>query len=87
VLPFVFAPNGLIFGINPWGFFACVGLWVWLHFAERRVRAEGLDLGDFRAAVPWVASAVSPYAGCFTYALESTSSRALREDLLARASA
>ncbi len=54
MLPFVFAPDGVIFGISPWAFAVFFGGWVGLHLAERLARKQGYDLPLFHTAVAWV---------------------------------
>ncbi|HEX3343529.1 MAG TPA: prolipoprotein diacylglyceryl transferase family protein [Polyangiaceae bacterium] len=57
VLPFVFAPDGVVFGLSPWAFAVFLGGWVGLQLAERLARVRGLDLRLFHAAVFWVVAA------------------------------
>lgn len=54
MLPFVFAPDGVIFGISPWAFAVFFGGWVGLQLAERLAKHRGYDLEVFRTAVAWV---------------------------------
>jgi phosphatidylglycerol:prolipoprotein diacylglycerol transferase len=54
VLPFVYAPDGLIFGISPWAFAVFFGGWLGLHFAERLARSRDYDVALFHSAAAWV---------------------------------
>ncbi|MGD0523552.1 MAG: prolipoprotein diacylglyceryl transferase family protein [Polyangiaceae bacterium] len=54
MLPFVYAPDGVIFGISPWAFAVFFGGWLGLYFAERLARSRGYDVALFHTATAWV---------------------------------
>jgi phosphatidylglycerol---prolipoprotein diacylglyceryl transferase len=54
LLPFVFAPDGVIFGMSPWAITVIFGGWMGFQLAERLVRRRAYDLELFRAAAAWV---------------------------------
>jgi phosphatidylglycerol---prolipoprotein diacylglyceryl transferase len=54
MLPFVYAPDALIFGISAWGIFLVAGGWVGITFAERMARARGYDVPLLNSAIAWI---------------------------------
>ncbi len=54
MLPYVYAPDGRIFGISAFGLSLFLAGVVGLHFAERMAKARGYDVPLFNAAMAWV---------------------------------
>jgi phosphatidylglycerol:prolipoprotein diacylglycerol transferase len=54
VIPFVFAPNGVIFGISPWAFAGLFGGWLGLRLVDRLAKERRYDLAELHVAVTWI---------------------------------
>ncbi len=55
MLPFVYAPNGVVFlGLSPWPIAGAIGGWLGISLAERLARARHYDAGTFQEALAWI---------------------------------